>query len=125
MMSFARRIRLHVITANQYRREKMKKILTHTTAAALIMTSLAQPAAADRERVIGYDRDDIRWVKRSDRSTLEDDIVDLANLFTDRDLDKEFLDERNYDRDGRYIGHPVFGDGNDFCPPGQAKKGRC
>lgn len=100
----------------------MKKLFTLLAVSAMLLGTQATTAQADKVRVI---RDgDIRWVDR-DRSTLEDDIVDLADLFTDRDLDEEFNDDRNYDRDGRYVGHPVFGNGNDFCPPGQAKKGRC
>lgn len=99
----------------------MKKILTLAVAGAMLLTAQMGAAEADKVRVIGDG--DIRWIDR-DRSTLEDDIVDLADLFTDRDLDRDFLDDRNYDRNGNYIGHPVYRDGK-FCPPGQAKKGRC
>ncbi|GEM_PF-7018156 len=99
----------------------MKKLLAFAAVSAMLFGVQISTAQADKVRVI---RDgDIRWVDR-DRSRLEDDIVDIADLFTDRDLDRDFLDDRNYDRDGRYIGNPVYKDGY-FCPPGQAKKGRC
>ena len=101
------------------------KTLTSALAIALFLgTSFASIDAEAQPRDQYYDRNDIRWSDR-DNSRLDDDIVDIADLFTDRDLDKEFLNEQNYDRDGHYVGHPVFGDGDDFCPPGQAKKGRC
>ena len=100
------------------------KTLTSALAIALLLGTTFAATDADAQPRDRYDRDEIRWVDR-DRSTLEDDLVDIADLFTDRDLDEDFLDDRNYDRNGRYVGHPVFGDGDDFCPPGQAKKGRC